>query len=65
MDTFDASVITLTGASGLGCTKSVTLASVFLISWKAVVAAGVHCTMWLLVGVDFSSELSGVRMVAH
>ena len=65
MATSDASVIMLTGASGLGCTKSVALASVSLISWKAVVAAGVHCKVRLLVEVDFSSELSGVRMVAH
>ena len=65
MATSDASVMTLTGASGLGCTKRVTLASVSLICWKASVAAGVHCRVQLFVAVDFNSELSGVRMVAH
>ena len=65
MVTSDASVMTLTGVSGLGCTRSVALATASLISWKAAVADMVHCRVWLLFAVEYSSELSRVRMAAQ
>ena len=57
--TSDASVITLMGASDLGCTSNVVFAKASLISSKAEVAVVVHCRERLLVAVDFNSAFSG------
>ena len=65
MATSDASVMTLRGAFGLGCTRSVALASASMMSLNAVVAGGVHCSARLLVAVVFNSAFSGVRIAAH
>ena len=65
MATSDASIMTLRGAFGLGCTRSVALASASLMSLKAAVAGGVHCSTRLLIAVVFNSEFSGVRIAAH
>ena len=54
----DASVIMLIGAGALAASAS-------LISWKAVVAAVVHCSSRLLGAVNLSIELSGVKIVAQ
>ena len=61
----DASIMTLIGASGWGCSRRVALASAFLISWKVVVAVLVHGSSQLLGAVDFVIKLSEVRIVAQ
>ena len=65
MATSEASVITLIGASGLGCTNNVAFANAVLISSKAVVATESHWRERLLAGVAFSKALSGVRISAQ
>ena len=65
MSMSDASVMMLIGASGLGCTRSVTLASASLMSSYAVVALVVHKRVQLFLGVAFNRALSRVRISVH
>ena len=58
----DASVITLIGAPGLGCTRSVALARASLIARKEVIAAGFHSRVRLLAEVVFNNAFNGVRI---
>ena len=61
----DASVMTLKGTSGWGCTRRVALARASLISWKAVLADMVHCSSRLFGAIDLIIKLSGVQIVAQ